>query len=365
MGRPRKRKLNEARADPGLEMDSVPVFSDSVGGYDNTGAYSEPYFATNMAVLPQGLPPNTKSDEGRAIWSFGEMKIPTGPPIQFGQVDFGDNDIEHLASPDNIIPADATPALSAESSTGTTDSDNSFSQNVPCSCLASMYLALASLQQLPPDIKTALYTVRSACSTAQRSIWCLQCGSVMLSDKTPPIESFQNTMLLGTILPVIANGYRKLLEMIDNHTKATTAAGQTMTFELKDYGGIGYDSNDSSWQDCSQDICSNRSMQPAEWRSTVRALLRMDIYGHEQGGFKCKGLKDIVDEMETRQQTRHLLLDAHTASGTSDWGSPEILKGGHFGSGQESPKLCLGEKTATCLEIIKIAKYAIDNLVIA
>jgi len=102
-----------------------------------------------------------------------------------------------------------------------------------------------------------------------------------------------------------------------------------------------------------KDIFFNEvEMPPQQWRNTVRALLRVDIYGHEQPDFNFKGLKDLVSEMEFRQRTRHELLDAQVAAGT--------MAHGHFGQ-----KLCLGEQTHGCLQILKMAKVAIDSLVIA
>lgn len=101
-----------------------------------------------------------------------------------------------------------------------------------------MYLSLASLQQLPTDSVAALKTVRGAAQVAANSIWCSQCGSVAVENPNPPIETFQNTMLLGTILPIIANGYQRLLRIIDDETTAAEAAGQTKMFRFLDYGGL-------------------------------------------------------------------------------------------------------------------------------
>lgn len=100
-------------------------------------------------------------------------------------------------------------------------------------------------------------------------------------------------------------------------------------------------------------------MPPHQWRTTVRALLRIDIYGHEQEGFRHKGLKDLISEMEIRQQARHSMLDEAHAAG--------ILGHGMFGQN------CVGQQAAssesgslyTCLQVLNIAKMAIDNLVIA
>lgn len=63
--------------------------------------------------------------------------------------------------------------------------------------------------------------------------------------------------------------------------------------------------------------------------------------------------------MEFRQRTRHELMDAAEADGTLD-----ISKVGHGLFKKESEK-CLGEKTHGCREILRMAKVAIDQLVIA
>ena len=96
-----------------------------------------------------------------------------GPPINFGAIDFGTGE-------DVIPPIDPIPHLSTVSSSSVTDSENPLPQSTaaaaPCSCSASMYLSLASLQQFPTDIVSALATVRGAAATASNCIWCPQCG---------------------------------------------------------------------------------------------------------------------------------------------------------------------------------------------
>jgi hypothetical protein len=120
---------------------------------------------------------------------------------------------------------------------------------------------------------------------------------VLLNIDVPPIESFQNTMLLGTILPIIANGYQKLLKMIDEEAEAASAAGRMKVFQFQDYGGMCGNRLTAlgALQCVEKEMLFNAiEMPPAQWRTTVRALLRVDIYGHEQPGFTHKGLKDLV-----------------------------------------------------------------------
>jgi hypothetical protein len=368
MGRPRKRQFTEVNRDEpthdehdGFQDPALLSFSAEDFDFDPVllNATAETFYTASLPTVPapddtQDLT-STKTDDGRVIWHFGTSQIMAGPPINFGDAQFGGQ----------IPPIEPVPQLSTAS---TTDSESSPPQSTtlpaPCSCLASMYLALASLQQFPTDIVPALATVRGAAQTAAASIWCSQCGAVMLDDPTPPIESFQNTMLLGTILPIIANGYGRLLKMIDAETDLAVALGQTKTFRFQDYGGLSgaQETLKPNMQCMGEEIwCNAVEMPPAQWRTTVRALLRIDIYGHEQPGLAPhKGLKDLVSAMEFRQRTRHDMIDAQIASGTLD---PDKIGHGFF-AGQGDNR-CLGEKTRGCLEILKMAKVAIDSLVIA
>lgn len=373
MGRPRKRQFIEVvREDTvnlpnnGQPKSGLPFIADDLIGYNDTGL-TEPYHTDQSAF---GLPtvakdgPSSTVGNGRVLWHFGDREVVAGPPINYGDVDFDnmENDMQTLSDTNTLS---ATTSNLSESENSSPQSAPQFGPQGPCGCLASMYLALASLQTFPTDIVPALKTIRGAAAVAAASIWCPQCGSIVLEDPNPPIEAFQNTMLMGTILPIIANGYHRLLKMIDDKTDQAIAAGSTMTFKFHEYGGMcgKQESVEAAMTCLEKEMFFNAvQMPPHQWRNTVRALLRVDIYGHEQHGFKHKGLKDLVAEMEQRQLARHELLDA--------W----VLNGGTFGSmgtGPYGQKLCLGEQNnfgvepRACMQILRMAKYAIDNLVIA
>ncbi|KAK0104523.1 hypothetical protein ONS95_004812 [Cadophora gregata] len=349
MGRPRKRQhVEEQQTEPNPNADPFDVGIHFDSGYIDTEA--EPYFTSGLPSLDQDSGAVNSSDttpeDGRAIWSFAGSAA--GPPINFGDLGLDPTN-------DYIPTTHSLPGLSANSSASVTDSDSSINLAGPCSCLASMYLSLAALQQLPTEIIPALLAVRSAARTASESIWCPKCGSVALDNPNPPMDAFQNTMLLGTILPIIANGYQKLLDMVDRETEIATVSGQTKTFKFNDYGGMcGKTTNLADAFTCFEKtmLFEAVEMPPQQWRTTVRAMLRIDIYGHEQPGFKHKGLRDLVSEMEFRQKTRHEMLEAHHRHGLM---AADALQG----------KLCPGERVHTCLEVLKVAKFAIDQLVIA
>jgi hypothetical protein len=375
MGRPRKRQFIESttgdvvpdRVDP-LGLGSVPFGDGEFDSYMD-GMLAEPYFTNTLSTLT--LPPETTmpgpvpaAENGYGIWSLGHRDIMGVPPINFGNIDFGTVDHTPPLEPAPQLSTDSNTSVSSESSPPQSTGGSS------CSCLASMYLSLASLQEFPSDIVKALRTVRSACATAAATIWCQKCGTVLLDNPTPSIESFQNVMLLGTILPIIANGYQRLLQMIDDEMARAESLGQTKTFRFHDYGGMCGQQTLSDDVDCAETAKFSRpvEMSPQQWRTTVRALLRVDIYGHEQTGFKHRGLKDLVAEMETRQKTRHEMLDAHFAALGIDsldmglFGSVKALPGV---GGHGHTKCVQGAQPYGCLQILQVAKSAIDNLTIA
>ena len=372
MGRPRKRRFVEAsmqdQAPEQIHISQEPEPSsyllDSFEYVDE--ALDVQYSTTGQPVVSSSLDdafkdPVTRIRNSPVTWLLPDQALFQGPPINFGDVSFGPRESNSVPPLDPIFHL--SPVLPSPPST---DSERATPTNTsPCSCLSSIYLSLAALQQLPSDIAGALKTVRRAAAVAAKTIWCPQCGAVLLTTTTPLIESFQNTMLLGTLLPIVAHGYQTLLSMVDDETNAAIAGHETKSFNLHDYGGIcGRDVNSADAADSmscidSELLFNTVDMPPIQWRTTVRALLRVDIYGHESPGFKHKGLKDLVGEMEYRQRVRHELIDAAQAAGTLD--SRLLGHGFHHKSGKKS----CDPETPQCLQMIKMAKQAIDHLLIA
>lgn len=322
MGRPRKRQFIETTNDnppsnpslEPLEPGQLPLVVNDYG-YPSDAAIAQPFYmdAQSGFEMPEAA---IKATVDVGSGGHGEP-FHFGERMNYGNINF-DSTMDEAIDP--IL--DQPPALSSGSNPSASDAGSSPSQNqtplAPCSCLASMYLALASLQQLPTDIVLALKTVRQAAMTASSTVWCPQCGSVMIEKPKPPIEAFQNTMLLGTLIPVIANGYKRLLDMIDVETDAAVTLGQTKTFRFHDYGGLcGIQSSINETMACIEKemMFNTVEMPPVQWRTTVRALLRVDIYGHDLPAFKHRGLKALITEIEERQRARHVWLEHHRDPG--------------------------------------------------
>lgn len=326
MGRPRKRRHVET-----LEVDVAPSRQDQE--FDDL----VPPFSTGDELSYDDMPLiNTyfEKHQMEPDLSISEEALSrdTSNPVQ-----------EELRRPDSFSNLDST-ALLLNAPSLSVSGKGPNSQNAgPCACLASMYLSLASLQEFPAEIKSALVTVRSAAVTAEKVLHCPQCMAILTIEPTPPIETFQNMMLLGTILPIIANGYMRLLKMLDEETDKAIEEGRLKTFCLQEYGGL-------CWKDSADEdvlasteklfVHSKVDLQPSQWRNAVRGLLKTDIHGYEQSGFKRTGLKDLVWEMECLQRIRHGLVAP---------GMP--------GCEEDKQKYC-------CLQILQIAKNALDNLVI-
>ncbi|KAJ8061093.1 hypothetical protein OCU04_010167 [Sclerotinia nivalis] len=385
MGRPRKRQFTETIRDEPINVQNQlqplpddgtlpPLFGDEFDYFDGAN-FTEPYFTNsnfnesgNAQQFTQTLPLDTpnplwasNAERGQGIWQFGDADILGGP------IDFSNIDMHKSSEPQplaNQVPELSTGANPSSSSPKGSDGPSPVSGD-KCSCLSSMYLSLSALQQFPSEIDEALKVVRGASLVASKAIWCPSCGAIALISPIPPTEAFQNTMLIGTILPIIANGYGRLLKMVDEATAEAIAKGQTKIFRYRDSGGL-YEHQKplDQAENCIDEVflMADREMQPAEWRTTVRALLRADIYGHEQPGYKYKGLRDIISEMEQRQNARHNILDAQVAAGVRS------LEHDHFPNlktADSTAKQCYGGRTRTCLEILKIAKMAVDSIVIA
>jgi hypothetical protein len=302
----------------------------------------DPYLEQSSLLFESGQPTTTRNygrheevdmmhGNNLAPWTFdvGGFNMPMG----FGA---GGPSFPQPSIPDDPIPI--VPYSIAEQ--GNTQLQ---ATAPPCSCLATMYLALSSLQEFPSDVGAALGAIRSALNTAQAVLRCEQCCGCGGAPGTSSTEAFQNTMLLNTLLPVIVNSYRRLLEMVDSEANIAKAAGYHMDCK------IFQDSNNCARSELFGEIktVENVLLDPDDWRAGMHRLLRADVYGHDMVNL---GLKGILAEMEQRQRNGHLKTN----------------KGRHFGLvniSQESQ--CLGEDNAPCLRMLNITKVAMESLAIS
>ncbi|KAK4162138.1 hypothetical protein QBC43DRAFT_88474 [Cladorrhinum sp. PSN259] len=278
---------------------------------------------------------------------------------------------DHLAtiySSTDRVPSLSPPSSANDeptpSSTSTTSSPPATQQQqTSCSCLASLYLALESLKSLPKNVTQAMRVTRAASRVAHDCVLCPICGDIPPPPINPhgaackpPLAAIQSMMMLGAILPSLSNAYMQILAMVDTEASAADKARRKIEFTLNEYGGLWGVLRDQEPYACgAAEKLEGSVLEPFVWRLTVRALLKVDVYGlNDKKEIVCRdmrhvGLKDIIGMMEERSRNRHELLDGMVARG-------EIQAGpGHM-------PMCEGKPT--CLSIIDVAKRSMDDLVI-
>ncbi|KAL2130104.1 hypothetical protein VTI74DRAFT_6905 [Chaetomium olivicolor] len=266
-----------------------------------------------------------------------------------------------------ILSADLTetlPSLSpASSSSPSAHASPPAPENPPiCGCLSSLYLAIASLQTLPKQVNEAMLVARTASKAAHDAIICPVCGDPPLEpDCKPQIQGLQSVMMLGALLPSLANAYMRILGMVDAEAAAADADRRKIRFSLSGYGGLwGLAAKLDPVKCRATERLEGAILEPVLWRLTVRALLKMDVYGINElttgidfdPGFYQPGLKDIIKMMEDRSRRRHEQMDAMVASGQVPKTPCEYVP---LSSTTDKP---------TCMRIIDIAKRSMDDLVI-
>ena len=269
-------------------------------------------------------------------------------------------EVAHLLSPDlaETLPSLSPPSTSSPSTYASpAESDGTRT----CSCLSALYLALDSLQSLPKEVGAALKVARTASKTAHDKILCPVCGDPPVELCKPYIPALQSMMMLGALLPSLSNAYMRILTMVDAEAAAADADRRKIKFTIEGYGGLwGWMAKMDPSRCGAADRFEGALFEPILWRLTVRALLKVDVYGinsltpgiEEEEEANQPGLKDIINMMEERSRRRHLHLDELVASGV-EIKTPCVY----------IPLTSTGEKP-TCMRIIDIAKRSMDDLVI-
>ncbi len=155
-----------------------------------------------------------------------------------------------------------------------------------CGCLASLYLASIPFSSCPVRPARPCASLAHASKTAHDAVYCSGCSPPNYTDPhvQPPVQSFQSMMMLGTSsrpspTPTIASSAWLMKKQLSRKDR------RNLTFSLEECGGI--------WGRLADvdDMCDAAAhlegavLEPSLWRRTVRALLRIDVYGiNSQGG---------------------------------------------------------------------------------
>jgi hypothetical protein len=409
MGRPRKRAHDEVEAAPKARavepqekhqhIEIMPPFDSSLGleldmsflDFDNQDMNFFDIIDTKFTagpdlfldpLLSQPVPPEMEQPGlgtedrlyigdyigGTINFDFDAQPQELSPPDP--QAEISREDIEKIMAAE--MP-EKTPSLSpAPSHTASNNATPSASSDIEpppppppaCACLHTLYLALDSLQRLPNEVGAAMKVARTATRRAHEAVLCSICGNPPLEHSyVPPIASFQNLMMLGALLPSLAHAYTRILTMVDDAACKADHEHRRIAFELDNYGGLWGTMADDFTSSSAREKLTAAPLEPTLWRLTVRAMLKIDVYGLHHiendpipsstcvnlinGGHP--GLKDIITLVEERSRKRHQELDMALAAGLIQ--KPDNC---NYDIGGEPP----------CMRIINIAKKSLDDLVI-
>ncbi|KKP04733.1 hypothetical protein THAR02_03145 [Trichoderma harzianum] len=370
-------------------LDLLPDYDSSnsyLFGMDDNAAYS--YFSRDSQGLFDGV--------GMPVMNMGQADPLEG--ISFDETDTMSKDLNeslqrYMVSQYLQPPTPSEPSPSTHSSncfeplgsTGTDTTSPELGQARPhptssCDCLTSLSMALGSLNRLPSDVLSAMRVAREATKIAHDTLNCGQCYRDMFDlSKPPPISRFQSMMCLGALVPSACNAYASILEMVDRDTERAKQENQMLYFSYKDVGGIwtkvaAEDSAGNS-PDCELlRSYNNRFLEPDTWRTTMRAILRVEVYGFNNqtasvaSASDCsgscsyvnmhRGLRDVVTLLDEKNQRRHDIADALMQANQHHiiQSSPYFLMSG-------PPKPCPREDRH-CMRMLDMARMALSNLVI-
>ncbi|KUI66332.1 hypothetical protein VM1G_02015 [Cytospora mali] len=379
MGRPRKRRIAEktpdgsptalaastyphvtAQEEPGVTRPEAIMGPDPASLIDpNLGAADTsfldllgPDFVSMEPFQAQPLS-HHNAPLDRDSWNFDITFDPHYPPPPASST-------ENVSTQFPPAPSLNTPSPSSQGASTTGQAPDS------CNCLAILYLALDSLAHLPPEVGPAIRAARCASKAAHDTIQCQVCSPPLTQTMKVPMATFQNMMILGALIPSIADAYQRILDLVEAETARAICERQQLRFALPEYGGI-WGEFGSSGRVCG--VTSQYDdvwLEPAMWRLTVRALLKTDVYGLKpdpgrsgNGGlcYTHLGLKDIVGQMDEKSRRRHAEIDALVEAGLPPPTGPNGMPA-HYERAQ-------GGEEPPCRRIIKIAGEAVDRLVIA
>ena len=187
-------------------------------------------------------------------------------------------------APDGNAAQLHTPSTTLNDHTGYAGTET---QPAHCRCLPQLYTFLGAFQSPPnPSFPYSIAALKKAATFATEAVRCQECSKEYTS-------ALQNSMLLGTLINLVINEYRKLLDHIDEQSRE----GEKKIMRMGD--------NSPSTQhlhtgtpDCPMGI--NLELSGDEWRVFARKTVRKEVYGPGD-----HNLTQILQEMKDRQQKWH------------------------------------------------------------
>ncbi|KAL8992007.1 MAG: hypothetical protein Q9169_007453 [Polycauliona sp. 2 TL-2023] len=293
MGRPRKRRRDNHETQDGGDADGMEDGEHTVDqldvGYHPNPSPTNRFTASSLSNASLEVPYTSAPDVPHAIdpalapttdWDSGH-----GPDLQAYAFDGGhtgsngegsgsSSGLNHLGIPEHYA------GMSADMSNGAAPSDS-------CTCLTQLHLMLQAFQSMPPASFPSSRDPLTRATKLGRTI--NRCTLCPLDFPT----AMQTSMLLMTLLRLVAHGYSSLVRDI----QAKAGEGRSITYRV---GEMNFSNAHlhTGTLDCPMGF--NLELGPEEWAAMAKKVLKQDIHGSSQN-VDC--LMGVLDELEQRQQT--------------------------------------------------------------
>ena len=305
MGRPRKRRREEGI----LNTDQDPSglgqgYEGKVGPQDDV-AYSTTNINGQMPILDSNLAGLDMSDSQLYNDDYGQH-LGHHHEYQRGQdasynFDFSQElGADPLRNFPELLPPDPLPNFASNTNTAqlqtpTATSVDSFSgsttSEIPpngCRCLPQLYEILSAFQSSPPpSFPYSMAALKRGASLATEVVRCQNCAKEYNL-------SLQNSMMLGTLMNLLINEYRKLLDHIDERS----TSNETLTLRMSELNP-GLENLHTGTVDCPMAI--NIELSGQEWRTLARKTVAKEVFGSPGD----QSLAQILEEMRDRQIQWH------------------------------------------------------------
>ncbi|KAF1996882.1 hypothetical protein P154DRAFT_305424 [Amniculicola lignicola CBS 123094] len=261
MGRPRKRRREDAQPQPDVSKESPGETSSSA----------------EYPLLPHSHGGSVSLTEHNLVDVFPHM---LSPPISDFPMD----------PPIDPSLWDAQPMTSKASGPS---QPPSLPEQTQCTCLSIMYLTLSDLQSMTSfSFPEVIPVLRQAMSTAHNLIQCEKCPK-------NPFSAIQNVFSLTGIMTALAERYHKVLQTIDQEAAQMDQTGEKKSFRIGDNNPALAHLHDGT-ENCPMGF--NIDLEATEWKRLAKNAVRTEVFG---GGSNPAPLFALLQQFEDRQTTWH------------------------------------------------------------
>ncbi|KAF2869842.1 hypothetical protein BDV95DRAFT_497944, partial [Massariosphaeria phaeospora] len=337
MGRPKKRRRDEAPADDVLAEDDgqETVSRPDVNHFGHIYTFGNPtvrrpdidFSGVSELQVHSGIPDacsSTYNAESALSFAPNQGNPPTPGFDLDANIDPSLWDLPSTIS-NNQPPIPQGPPSPAQSS---------------CTCLSIMYLSLSDLQNMTTFAFPAVIpSLRQAMSTTSTMLQCEKCPQDTFS-------AMQNVQSLTALFSAIAERFHKVLRDIDAEAARLEQAGAKKPFRIGDNNAANMHLHTGTI-DCPMGF--DIELEPNEWKRLAKRALKTEVLG---GGSNPVPLSHLVEEMSNRQSRWHTGKNFHRDEVSQLFGGTEACAMRY----KENPR------DAACVRMIDQIRGMLDRM---